>query len=54
MITERELCERIQGDIYMDDVCISFSSNDEAMEGMRRTKEILGGANMDLHKMRIE
>ena len=37
----------------MDDICISFSSHDEAMEGMSKTKEIFQEANMELHKMRV-
>ena len=53
MTTDRKLCEKIQGGIYMDDICISFSSHDEAMEGMSKTKEIFQGANMELHKMRV-
>ena len=51
--TDRELCEKIQGGIYMDDICVSFSSHGEAIEGMRRTKQIFQVANMELHKTRV-
>ena len=53
MVTDQELCEKIQRGIYMDDICISFSSREDAVEGMKRTKEIFQEASMKLHKMRL-
>ena len=53
MASNRELCEKIRRGIYMDDICITFSSHEEAMEGMRTTKKIFQSANMELHKIRI-
>ena len=36
----------------MDDICISFSSREDAVDGMKRAKEIFQEASMKLHKMR--
>ena len=51
--TDQELCEKIQRGTYMDDICVSFSSHEEASKGMIRTKEIFQEASMELHKMRV-
>ena len=51
--SDLELCEKIRAGIYMDDICISFTTREEAETGMERTTEIFSEAAMELHKVHI-
>ena len=47
------LCRLIRRGIYMDDLCLSFSSPSEAETGIDRVRNIFAAASMDLHKGRM-
>ena len=50
---EPELCRKLRAGTYMDDICVSFRSKEEADEGIERTKTMFATANMQLHKSRL-
>ena len=41
----------IDGGIYMDDLCLNFSSHEEAQTGMETVREVFAAAGMELHKI---
>ena len=46
------LCAKVRSGIYMDDICTSFSSSQEAESALTRMGKIFREANMHLHKTR--
>ena len=51
--SDTELCRLLRTGSYMDDICLSFRSKEEARAGMARTKDIFTEAKMNLHKIRV-
>lgn len=51
--TDPSLCRMLEKGLYMDDICLSFTSRTEAERAMERTVQIFGDARMELHKLRI-
>ena len=52
-VSDPELCSKIRAGTYMDDICTTFSTRQEAQQGMERMAEMFGEANMQLHKSRV-
>ena len=50
---EPSLCAKLRAGLYMDDMCISFSSRTEAEVNMKRAEEMFSDAGMELHKLQI-
>ncbi|XP_043209416.1 uncharacterized protein LOC122374634 isoform X2 [Amphibalanus amphitrite] len=50
---EQDLCDKVRSGLYMDDICLTFSSKDEACRAMEKTRVIFQEAGMSLHKTRV-
>ncbi|KAF0293362.1 hypothetical protein FJT64_000940 [Amphibalanus amphitrite] len=48
-----DLMEKVETALYMDDLCPTFSTTEEATTGMRQITEVFGDAKMELHKARM-
>ena len=51
--SDPDLCDKIRTGTYMDDICTTFPSRQEAEQGMERMVEVFSNANMQLHKSRL-
>ena len=51
--SDPELCSKIRAGTYMDDICATFHTRQEAEKEMDRMQEMFGAANMQLHKSRV-
>ena len=51
--SDPELCNKIRTGLYMDDICTTYDTRQEAEQGMERMAEIFNQANMQLHKSRV-
>ena len=50
--TDPRLCEKVASGTYMDDICTTFHTREEAVTGVARMTEIFADARMELHKVR--
>ena len=51
--SDPELCQQVKSGTYMDDICTTFCSREEAVAGVTSLKHMFAGAHMDLHKERV-
>ena len=48
-----DLCQKVRSGMYMDDICMVFSTREEACRGMEKTRQMFEEASMSLHKTRV-
>ena len=53
LLSQPELMQKVQAALYMDDICPTFSSKEEAAVEMKRVGDVFFKAGMELHKTRI-
>ena len=51
--SDPDLYNKVRAGTYMDDICTTFHSHQEAKQGMERMREVFKCANMELHKSRL-
>lgn len=47
-----DLMQKVERSLYMDDICPTFCTREEATAGMQLIGAVFGAAKMDLHKLR--
>ncbi|XP_043242087.1 uncharacterized protein LOC122391851 isoform X2 [Amphibalanus amphitrite] len=52
-LDRNDLMEKVEKALYMDDLCPTFSTTEEATTGMRQITEVFSDAKMELHKARM-
>ncbi|KAF0313711.1 hypothetical protein FJT64_015845 [Amphibalanus amphitrite] len=52
LVSQPELMQKVQGALYMDDLCPTFGTREEAAAGMKEVSSVFSKARMELHKTR--